>query len=234
MSVDLQNLNSEKDISNISNISNVSNVNDKEWRQTRISGGWLVNSETYLLFSTDSRCIITAAEATIRIYSIQTGVLVGNLVGHNGRITAVVKNPFNPLQLYSSSLDGTIKLWDTMDGVLLSTWDVGFPVTKMIADPVRRSVLYTFSKIQTHSYGTNKAPSQYQYYIHKMDFSNDDEKKNKTIITQYTDNLKNEYNSFLVDPKGEYLANQSKFKIIFYDLSTLKRHNKYILVNSQI
>jgi len=55
-----------------------------------------------------------------------------------------------------------------------------------------------------------------------MDLSKDQ----KTVITQYKDDPKNRYNSFLVDPSGKYLANQCGYKIIFYDLDTLQRHNK--------
>ena len=43
-------------------------------------------------------------------------------------VTNVALNPKNPMQLYSASLDGTIKLWDYNDDVLLKvrkteSWD---------------------------------------------------------------------------------------------------------------
>lgn len=39
--------------------------------------------------------------------------------GHRHTVTALSLNPKNPLQLYSASLDGTIKLWDYNDNILL-------------------------------------------------------------------------------------------------------------------
>jgi len=119
-----------------------------EWKQTRISGGWLTNKDTQMLFSNDLQYITAASEATIHVYSVSTGKMTGNLVGHNNRITGLNYNPFNPFQLYSSSLDGSIKLWDVMDGVLLTTWEIGFPVTKMTVDPIRQSVIYFFLKFK--------------------------------------------------------------------------------------
>jgi WD40 repeat protein len=39
--------------------------------------------------------------------------------GHTQQITKLLLNPFNHFQLYSTSMDGMVKLWDFMDGVLL-------------------------------------------------------------------------------------------------------------------
>uniref|UniRef100_A0A4W3JV50 WD repeat domain 75 n=1 Tax=Callorhinchus milii TaxID=7868 RepID=A0A4W3JV50_CALMI len=47
------------------------------------------------------------------------------LHGHNDLVTGIHLNPKNNLQLYSSSLDGTIKLWDFTDGILMKTFVVG-------------------------------------------------------------------------------------------------------------
>ncbi|KAG8904180.1 DNA helicase rad5 [Tulasnella sp. 403] len=40
-------------------------------------------------------------------------------------------NPDNPLQLYTSSLDGTIKLWDWLEGVILHSWTMNRPTMRM-------------------------------------------------------------------------------------------------------
>lgn len=39
--------------------------------------------------------------------------------GHSDLVTSVMLNPKNALQLFSASLDGTIKLWDFNDSILL-------------------------------------------------------------------------------------------------------------------
>lgn len=84
----------------------------------------------------------------MRIYSVATGKVVSTLSssssassasrvpaggGHTDSITAAVLNPENSFQLITASLDGTIKLWDFLDAVLLQTIDVGQPVSHMCA-----------------------------------------------------------------------------------------------------
>lgn len=81
--------------------------------------------------------------SSVRIYSSSTGELISTLLAspdtseyggsHSDRVTAAILNPFAPLQLLTSSLDGLIKIWDFMDGTLLQTLDVGSPITHMCA-----------------------------------------------------------------------------------------------------
>ncbi|KAG8862952.1 hypothetical protein FRB96_000372 [Tulasnella sp. 330] len=52
---------------------------------------------------------------------------------HTQLVTSILLNPNNPLQLYSASLDGTIKIWDWLDGILLKTIDFLLPIWHMCA-----------------------------------------------------------------------------------------------------
>lgn len=52
--------------------------------------------------------------------------------GHRNKITRVILNPKNHLQLYTASLDGTIKLWDYNDDILLKTYNVNAPIEHMV------------------------------------------------------------------------------------------------------
>lgn len=62
------------------------------------------------------------------MFSVSTGAVVKVLSdssasgGHKADITKLVLNPKNSMQLYSASLDGTIKLWDYNDEILLKVW----------------------------------------------------------------------------------------------------------------
>ncbi|KAJ3094662.1 hypothetical protein HDU96_001536 [Phlyctochytrium bullatum] len=81
------------------------------------------------------------------MYSILTGQLVRTLstassTAHAGRITRIHMNPANRFQLYSSSLDGTVKLWDTNDGALIKTWTLNQPVTHFVLDPTDPRTAY--------------------------------------------------------------------------------------------
>ncbi|XP_042192361.1 WD repeat-containing protein 75 [Callorhinchus milii] len=88
------------------------------------SGGGRISSRRPV-FSTDSRYLLCASGDQVKVYSTATEECVHVLHGHNDLVTGIHLNPKNNLQLYSSSLDGTIKLWDFTDGILMKTFVVG-------------------------------------------------------------------------------------------------------------
>nr|DBA20130.1 TPA: hypothetical protein GDO54_015855 [Pyxicephalus adspersus] len=61
----------------------------------------------------------------IKVFSTATQECIHVLQGHNALVTGIALNPINHLQLYSCSLDGTIKLWDFMDGILIKNYVTG-------------------------------------------------------------------------------------------------------------
>jgi len=61
---------------------------------------------------------------SIRIYSVYTSSFVSSLEGHFDMVTSVLPHPLNPLQLISSSLDGTVRFWSVDDAILLKTIDL--------------------------------------------------------------------------------------------------------------
>ncbi|RUP30360.1 hypothetical protein BC936DRAFT_138654 [Jimgerdemannia flammicorona] len=89
----------------------------------KVSGGFLSNYPVE--FTKDSNYFFCCTSDCIKIYSVATGEVVRTLSsspdegGHSDMVTCVMLNPNNALQLFSSSLDGTIKLWDFNDSVLL-------------------------------------------------------------------------------------------------------------------
>ncbi|XP_032879675.1 WD repeat-containing protein 75 [Amblyraja radiata] len=76
------------------------------------------------VFSTDSRYLFCASGDHVKIYSTATEECIHVLQGHKDLVTGIQLNPQNHLQLYSASLDGTIKLWDFTDGILMKTFSV--------------------------------------------------------------------------------------------------------------
>lgn len=94
-------------------------------------------SDYPVVFTTDSNYFFSCNAKTIRIISVETGQVVRILSasteegGHADTVTCVMLNPKNSLQLYSTSLDGTIKLWDFNDAILLRTFEVGTPISHM-------------------------------------------------------------------------------------------------------
>lgn len=92
-----------------------------------------------LTLCTPSSYFFSIIGSSVKIYSTTTGLVVSTLsakrdVGsHTNAITSAVLNPHNAFQLITGSLDGHIKVWDLLDGVLLQTIGVGNPVCHVAA-----------------------------------------------------------------------------------------------------
>uniref|UniRef100_A0A8C7G0W1 WD repeat domain 75 n=1 Tax=Oncorhynchus kisutch TaxID=8019 RepID=A0A8C7G0W1_ONCKI len=56
---------------------------------------------------------------SVNVYSTSTEEYVHDLQGHTDLVTGVVLNPSNHLQVYSCSADGTVRLWDFTDAILI-------------------------------------------------------------------------------------------------------------------
>jgi NET1-associated nuclear protein 1 (U3 small nucleolar RNA-associated protein 17) len=53
----------------------------------------------------------------VKVFSLASGECVHDLTKHNQLVTSIKLNPRNPLQIVSSSLDGSIIQWDYCDGI---------------------------------------------------------------------------------------------------------------------
>ncbi|CAE6412925.1 unnamed protein product [Rhizoctonia solani] len=71
----------------------------------------------------------TSAASSLQIFSTATGRLISTIQAHSDTITALLLNPHDSTQLFSASLDGTLKRWDTHHGALLETLRIDQPVT---------------------------------------------------------------------------------------------------------
>uniref|UniRef100_A0A8C5ISN3 WD repeat domain 75 n=1 Tax=Junco hyemalis TaxID=40217 RepID=A0A8C5ISN3_JUNHY len=67
------------------------------------------------------RYLLYASGDFVKVHSVNTEETLGLLCGHADLVTGIQLNPHNHMQVYSSSLDGTIKLWDFMDGIPIKT-----------------------------------------------------------------------------------------------------------------
>ncbi|XP_068878046.1 WD repeat-containing protein 75 isoform X2 [Aphelocoma coerulescens] len=77
------------------------------------------------VFSADCGYLLCASGDFVKVYSVTTEETLRLMGGHADLVTGIQLNPHNHMQLYSSSLDGTIKLWDFMDGIPIKTFTVG-------------------------------------------------------------------------------------------------------------
>uniref|UniRef100_A0A673G9P5 WD repeat-containing protein 75-like n=1 Tax=Sinocyclocheilus rhinocerous TaxID=307959 RepID=A0A673G9P5_9TELE len=83
-------------------------------------GGSKVNLRPPII-STDSRYpfLLCASGDLVKVYSTRTEEWLHSLQGHTNQVTGIALNPANHLQVYSCSVDGTVKLWDFIDGILI-------------------------------------------------------------------------------------------------------------------
>jgi WD40 repeat protein len=90
---------------------------------SRVVGGQLSSHPP--LFTADSAHFLCIASSSIKLFSVRTGQQLRVISppdhhqSHTANVTSLALSPKNPLQVYSSSVDGSIRLWDINDGALL-------------------------------------------------------------------------------------------------------------------
>uniref|UniRef100_A0AAY4EFX1 WD repeat-containing protein 75 second beta-propeller domain-containing protein n=1 Tax=Denticeps clupeoides TaxID=299321 RepID=A0AAY4EFX1_9TELE len=92
-------------------------VESSEVRVVRC-GGSRINVAAPVI-SVDSRFLLCASGDLVKVFSTSTEEWVHVLQGHTNVVTGITLNPANQLQVYSSSADGTVRLWDFTDGILI-------------------------------------------------------------------------------------------------------------------
>jgi NET1-associated nuclear protein 1 (U3 small nucleolar RNA-associated protein 17) len=72
---------------------------------------------------------------SVKIYSLASAAHLSTLTppppekfSTDQRVTSLVLNPHNSLQLIVGARDGTIRIWDFTEGILLRTIDIGMPI----------------------------------------------------------------------------------------------------------
>ncbi|GAC75669.1 WD40 repeat protein [Moesziomyces antarcticus T-34] len=107
-----------------------------------------------VVFTRDADYFFAVSKTSVRIYSRTTGQVVSTLSSgpgsHFAAITAIMINPANPLQLLTASLDGCVKVWDFLDGILLSSFDLQLPISGMAAHESNPNTLYVLLKKFRH------------------------------------------------------------------------------------
>ncbi|KAI0229109.1 WD repeat-containing protein 89 [Lamellibrachia satsuma] len=74
-----------------------------------------IDSQLSSVSGADTRVAATSSENTVRTYTRQTLGYLGSISGHTKTVTGVKFAQLSPHLLYTSSLDGTVRCWDTRD-----------------------------------------------------------------------------------------------------------------------
>uniref|UniRef100_A0A8C7YQT5 WD repeat domain 75 n=1 Tax=Oryzias sinensis TaxID=183150 RepID=A0A8C7YQT5_9TELE len=111
-------------------------------------GGSKINFREPAL-STDSRFLLCASGESVKVFSTATEECLHALQGHTDLITGVLLRPSNHLQAYSCSLDGTVRLWDFTDGILIRTYSIGYPIYGIYASAKHEGVIFIITPMHT-------------------------------------------------------------------------------------
>ncbi len=93
-------------------------------------------------FSQDEKTFFSCSGSVVKVFHVATGSLLGTLEGHTARVTTVLINPENPLQLLTTSHDGTIRKWDYIESTCLDIMEIGKPILQAV---VHGNNLFYFS-----------------------------------------------------------------------------------------
>ncbi|KAH7927287.1 WD40 repeat-like protein [Leucogyrophana mollusca] len=131
---DAENLNTGEQIVGEAKVATLSQ--DKPWTWTS-----LTNSSTSShppIFTKDGGYFFSIVGSSIKIHSTASGKVLSTLPGsqdqgHSDVITSAILSAKNAFQLITASLDGTIKIWDFLEGVLLYTLSIEQPIHHICA-----------------------------------------------------------------------------------------------------
>ncbi|XP_070693952.1 WD repeat-containing protein 75 [Pempheris klunzingeri] len=104
-------------------------------------GGSKINSREPVITS-DSRFLLCASGECVKVFSTDTEECIHDLRGHTDLVTGVLLRPSNHLQAYSCSADGTVRLWDYTDGILIKTHVIGYPIYSIYASANHEGVIF--------------------------------------------------------------------------------------------
>lgn len=166
------------------------------------------------LFSADSKYLVCVSGNSIKVFSTVTEECIHVLWNHSDLVTGIELNPNNPLQLYSCSLDGTVKLWDFTDGILIKTFLIGFKLFSLYTASKQDSV-YVLTQ-------SNNSSETFQLMSVKLLKSTEQqcEVKEKTVLFE---DVSQSPKSTAVGRNGEYIVTVKGLCLFVYYLKNKKR-----------
>uniref|UniRef100_A0A673AS26 WD repeat domain 75 n=1 Tax=Sphaeramia orbicularis TaxID=375764 RepID=A0A673AS26_9TELE len=88
------------------------------------------------------RFLLCGSGYEVKVFSTSTEECIHDLRAHTDLVTGVLLRPSNHLQAYSCSTDGTVRLWDYTDGILIKTYVIGYPIYSIYTSANHSGVLF--------------------------------------------------------------------------------------------
>ena len=148
------------------------------------------------------RFYFMAAGGSVQVHS--STKRLSTIPAHGEPITAMMLHPSNPLHLITSSLDGTIRVWDWVEGRHIKTMKQAGPVLHMVTG--RLDKWYIFCTVDS----PNSKKSGHSQAIFRIDLAGRSTKMGKLSATP---------TSLLISPSSTYLVALAANKAYAYRLS---------------
>ncbi|XP_005996584.1 WD repeat-containing protein 75 isoform X2 [Latimeria chalumnae] len=162
------------------------------------------------VFSIDSKYLLCASGDLVKVYSTATEESVHLLQGHKDLVTGILLNPRNHLQLYSSSSDSTIKLWDFTDGILIKTFLVGYTLYAIYTSSADENSIFAIVPKDN-----SEAADVFQLVSVKLPKSSEQEVEAK-VISVVLDDIRQSPKSTAFGREGEYVASVKGLHLSVY------------------
>ncbi|XP_048245005.1 WD repeat-containing protein 75-like [Haliotis rufescens] len=98
--------------------------------------------QTKPVFSHDTKCLFCGSGSAVKVYSTESGECVRELQAHTDKVTCLMLNPANKLQLISSGLDAQVFFWDYIDGVMLKSYTFPQPLFGLVSVKISGGQFY--------------------------------------------------------------------------------------------
>lgn len=183
----------------------------------KISGGLI--SVVSPLFTRDSKYVFTARGNQVQLWSIVTGECVRILEGHTNLVTSFALNPTNALQLYSSSLDGHILVWDFQEGVILKTYVIKFPIMRLMFCASKPDLIFYVTQ-HAPKFSPNGHVYRVCHQLIKPPADIDPKQVYTLLFKQYAEKF-----DVAVDPKGQHVCAVFGSTLLVYSFKHARTFN---------
>jgi NET1-associated nuclear protein 1 (U3 small nucleolar RNA-associated protein 17) len=118
-------------------------------------------------FSRDGRVLLATSGNCVDVIS-PTGGRLFALEGHTQLVTDIALHPLHTSQVYTASLDGTLRLWDFSDGAAIQTWPLDRPLRHIV---IGNDAAAAYVTLLPPSTGGRSEKPRTESFVHRVDLS---------------------------------------------------------------